>query len=649
MPHIGLGGVLRWIFALGLLGASALVLVVLFFARDLPSTDNLGSPSRHPSIRLLSVNGQLIASFGDVYGDYIPYKDIPLSMIQAVVATEDRRFFDHFGIDVWGILRAMEINVRAGKVVQGGSTITQQLAKNMFLTPERSYKRKAQELILALWLERKYTKEQLLEMYLNRVYLGAGNYGIDAAARSYFSKKATQLNIQEAAILAGLLKAPSRFSPANDPIRAAGRGRQVLESMHEAGFISANMVTDIGAKIEKKPRGGARNNYYFADWIAEQLPELVGAPTEDITVVVTLDPTLQKLAEDSVNNVLADRGKVMQVRQGALVSLAQDGKILAMVGGRSYAESQFNRVTQAQRQPGSSFKMFVYLAAFMNGFSPNDVMEDKPVQFGDWKPENYDGDYTGPIMLRDAMARSINSIAAQLADAVGIQKIVDLAHRMGIRSYLEPVLSLSLGTSEVNLLEMTSAYAVLANGGVTVVPYGIIEVRTAKGEILYMHEQPYKEQIVDPAAIAKINVGLMQVLETGTGRKGKLKDRDVAAKSGTSQDFRDAWFIGYTPQIITGVWMGNDNNAATYGVTGGGLPAMAFHNYMEGAHDGLPALPLPVDSRYVPNVMPALPPGRGTNQSIHQESFWDRIFGPSDAGDAPQPAPITQPPYPNSR
>ncbi len=617
----------RTIVVMGLIGMTLLLGIALYFSRDLQNSDNLGSVSLHPSIRLLSVSGQVIANFGDVYGDYIAYKDIPLSMIQAVIATEDRHFFDHFGIDITGILRAMVINISAGKVVQGGSTITQQLAKNIFLTPERSYKRKFQELILAFWLERKFTKEEILEMYLNRVYLGAGNYGIDAAARSYFSKKATKLNIQEAAILAGLLKAPSRFSPANDPERAAGRGRQILQLMHEAGFISANMVTDIGAKIEKKPRGGARNNYYFADWIAEQLPDLIGSPAEDITVVVTLDPTLQKLAEDSVNNVLADRGKVMKVSQGALVSLAQDGKILAMVGGRSYGESQFNRVTQAQRQPGSAFKMFVYLAAFMNGFSPNDVMEDKPVQFGTWKPENYDGEYTGPIMLRDAMAKSINSIAAQVADAVGIQKIVDLAHAMGIQSNLEPVLSLSLGTSEVNLLELTGAYAVLSNNGVTVVPYGIVEIRTSKGEILYTHEEPYKEQIVDSDAIAKINVGLMQVLETGTGRKGKLKDRDVAAKSGTSQDFRDAWFIGFTPQITTGVWMGNDNNAATDGVTGGGLPAMAFHNYMEGAHDGLPVIALPVDSRYVPNVMPALPEDRGTKpRGEKQPGFWESLF-----------------------
>ena len=262
----------------------------------------------------------------------------------------------------------------------------------------------------------------------------------------------------------------------------------------------------------------------------------------------------------------------------------------------------------------------------MNGFSPNDVMEDKPVQFGDWKPENYDGEYTGPILLRDAMAKSINSIAAQVAYAVGIEKIVDTAQRMGIRSKLDPVLSLALGTSGVNLLELTGAYAVLANGGVTVAPYGIVEIRTAKGEVLYQHEEPYKEQIIDPEAIAKINVGMMQVLENGTGRKGKLKDRDVAAKSGTSQDFRDAWFIGYTPQITTGVWMGNDNNTPTDGVTGGGLPAIAFHNYMEGAHDGLPAIPLPVDARYVPKVLPALPLDHGTNQYAPKPSFWERIF-----------------------
>lgn len=649
--------ILRWALALFIGAGALLFLLILFYAHDLPSTDKLGSLSRHPSVRLISVEGEMVANFGDVYGDYVRYKDIPLPMIQAVMATEDRRFFDHFGIDIFGIMRAMGINIIHGRVVQGGSTITQQLAKIVFLTPERSLKRKVQELMLAMWLERKFTKEQILEMYLNRVYLGAGNYGIDAAGRSYFSKKASDLNVQEAAVLAGLLKAPTKFSPANDPVKAAERGKQVLMAMQDAGYISENMVTDIAANIERKPRGGARNNYYYADWIAEQLPGLVGMQEDDITVVVTLDPKLQRAAEEAVITVLNDRGKVMRVSQGALVSLAPDGKVLAMVGGRNYGESQFNRVTQAQRQPGSSFKMFVYLTAFMQGWGPNDVMEDKPLQIGDWKPENYDGEYTGPVLLRDALAKSINSVAVQLADLAGVQNIVNLAYRMGIESNLEPNLSIALGTSEVNLLELTKAYAVLGNNGVTVQPYGIIEVRTAKGDVLYSYEPPHKEQLVNPETVAKMNVALMQVLENGTGRKGKVTGRDVAAKSGTSQDFRDAWFIGFTPQITTGVWMGNDDNRKTDGVTGGGLPAIAFHAFMEKAHEGLPVLPLPTDGRYVPSVLPAIDPAVRERMMQEEEnkrnSFWNRIFGENDrapnpnatnfaapqpAGDAPQGA-----------
>ncbi len=645
MPKMTLWGAVRWLVAIGIIGLAALTLMALFYARDLPSVDNISGASRNPSIRLLSVSGSMIANYGDVYGDYVPFKQIPLSMIQAVMAVEDRRFFDHSGVDPLGILRAMVINLKAGRVVQGGSTITQQLAKNIFLTPEKSFKRKFQEMILALWLERKYSKEEILEIYLNRVYLGAGNYGIDAAARSYFGKKAQSLNVQEAAILAGLLKAPSRFSPANDPEKAAGRGRQVLESMHEAGYISKEMVTDIGAKIEKKTRGGSRGNYYFADWVIEQLPELIGTPQEDITVVVTLDPRLQKAAEDAVNSSLTERGKELRVTQGALVSLAPDGKILAMVGGRNYGESQYNRSTQAKRQPGSAFKMFVYLTAFMNGFSPNDVMEDKPLSFGDWNPENYDGEYTGPILLRDALARSVNSVAVQLAEVVGIQNVVDVAHRMGIKSQLDPFLSLALGTNEVNLLELTGAYAVLGNNGATVVPYGVVTIRTAKGEVLYEYESPEKEQIISEDALAKLNVGLMQVLANGTGRKGQLDGRYAAAKSGTSQDFRDGWFIGYTPQFTTGVWMGNDNNRPTDGLTGGGLPASAFKIFMDIAHDGLPVIPLPLDERYVPAVLPALPP-HSIMEEQQPKNFWDGIFYQGDPNEQPDQL---QRRYPTSR
>lgn len=638
VPKMTLWGVVRWLLALCIIGLAALTLMALFFARDLPSVDNISNTSRNPSVRLLSVSGSMIASFGDVYGDYVRYKDIPLPMIQAVMATEDRRFFEHYGVDPMGILRAAIINVREGRVVQGGSTITQQLAKNIFLTPERSFKRKFQELILAIWLERKYSKEEILEIYLNRMYLGAGNYGIDAAARSYFGKKAGSLTVQEAAILAGLLKAPSRFSPANDPERAAGRGRQVLESMFEAGYISKEMVTDIAAKIEKRPRGGARGNFYFADWVAEQLPELIGTPKEDITVVVTLDPRLQKAAEDAINGKLEERGKELQVTQGALVSIAPDGKILAMVGGRNYGESQYNRATQAKRQPGSAFKMFVYLAAFMNGFAPNDVLEDKAIDFGEWKPENYDGEYTGAILLRDALARSVNSVAVQLAEVAGIQNVVDIAQRMGIKSQLDPFLSLALGTNEVNLLELTGAYAVLGNNGVTVVPYGIVEIRTSKGEVLYEYQPPEKEQIVPEDALAKINVCLTQVLANGTGRKGQLNGRYAAAKSGTSQDFRDGWFIGYTPQFTTGVWMGNDNNAKTNGVTGGGLPADSFKIFMDIAHDGLPVIPLPIDERYVPAMLPALPPNGVLEQEQQKpRNFWESIFYQGDPNEQPDP------------
>ncbi|HXM85890.1 MAG TPA: transglycosylase domain-containing protein, partial [Stellaceae bacterium] len=435
--------------------------LLAYFALTLPPTSDLTASERRPSVTMVTEDGTLIATFGDLFGEPVRLKDLPRYVPQAVIATEDHRFYHHFGVDPLGLLRAAFANLRAGHVVQGGSTITQQLAKNLFLTPERTVPRKIRETMLALWLEHKFSKDQILELYLNRVYLGAGTYGVDAAAQRYFDKPAKDLSLYEAAVIAGLLKAPTRFSPANDLDRAAARADQVLANMVEEGYITpaqARAASQQKTQLAQtqKARPGSR---YFADWIAEQIPGFADVDGRDVVVTTTLDPRMQTLAEKAVDGTLDSDGKKYNVTQGALIALSTDGAVRAMVGGRSYGDSQFNRVTQALRQPGSSFKPIVYLAALEGGLQPTDVFNDGPVTIGDYQPRNYENSYRGDVTVSDAVAYSINTVAVQVLARAGIGNVLAAAQRLGITSDLPRDASLALGTGSVTLMEMTAAYA----------------------------------------------------------------------------------------------------------------------------------------------------------------------------------------------
>jgi penicillin-binding protein 1A len=538
-------------------------------------------------------DGRVLATYGELHGDIIHFEELPHSLIQAVVATEDRRYFEHVGIDLRGIARAALANIRAGGVVQGGSTITQQVAKNLFLTPERSFKRKAQEALLALWLERRFTKEEILAIYLNRVYLGAGTYGVDAAARRYFDKSARDLTLPEAAMIAGLLKAPSRYNPAADPAAARARSAEEIDNMVEAGFTDE--ATARAAKAAplnlagNRPAGGDAR--YATDWVVVRATDYIGVARQDLIIVTTLDPNLQRAAQEALANGLAGEGAERNAGEGAVVSMAPDGAILAMVGGSGYATTQFNRAVQARRQPGSAFKLFVYLAALEAGMRPGDTVEDRPISIEGWSPRNFDGEFDGPMTLAQAFAGSTNTVAAETAWRIGMGRVIEAAHRLGIDEEMQVLPSLALGTTEVSPLELTAAYAVIANQGVEAWPYVIVEIRTRAGEVLYRREMPPIRRLVEPAVQADLSGMLEGTIEDGTGRAAMIA-WPAAGKTGTSQDYRDAWFVGFTRQIVTGVWIGNDNGAAMNRVTGGGLSARIWADYMATAQQRLPQLTL---------------------------------------------------------
>jgi penicillin-binding protein 1A len=614
--------VLRGVFKLGLLvflwgvivGGAALA----YFALTLPDTGQLMVAERRPSVTILANDGSIIATFGDLFGQPLTLKQMSPYLPQAVVATEDRRFYHHFGIDPIGLMRAVFTDIRSGHLVQGGSTITQQLAKNVFLTPERSAGRKIREVLLALWLEHRFTKDQILEIYLNRVYLGAGTFGVDAAAHRYFGKSAAKLNLYESAVIAGLLKAPTRFNPTRDKEKAATRAAQVLGLMVETGFITAADATTAektGAALAgvTVARPGSR---YFADWIADQVRDFAGTADRDLTVRTTLDARMQTAAEAVIADVLAKHGLQAVVSQGALVALTPDGAVRAMVGGRDYNESQFNRATQAQRQPGSAFKPFVYLAGLEAGIRPDDRFVDGPIQIGNWRPHNYTNKYLGEMTVAEGLAQSINTIAVQVAQRAGIANVIAVANRLGITSTLKNDASLALGTNEVNLLELVSAYVPFANGGSGVMPYGIIEIQDTSGKIIYRRSGSGPGQIVAADEVGMMNEMLAGVIGHGTGRAASLP-RPVAGKTGTTQDYRDAWFIGYTADLVAGVWLGNDDNTAMNKVTGGTLPAPAWRAFMLAATQGMPVKPLP--SRPSP-AAPSPPEGSSIDHLINSIS-----------------------------
>jgi penicillin-binding protein 1A len=585
---------MQWGLLLGLWAMIALAGIVGWFWLTLPPTSDLNAAERRPSITLLGADGSLLATYGDLFGEPLRLKDLPPYLPAAVIATEDRRFYHHFGIDPIGLARALYVNFRAGHVVQGGSTITQQLAKNLFLTPERALTRKIQEALLALWLEHKFTKDQLLEIYLNRVYLGAGTYGVDAAAHRYFDKSARQVTLYEAAVIAGLLKAPTRFSPARDREQAAKRAEQVLANMLDAGYINeAQAKTAERQKAELAVASRARpGNRYFADWVSEQLSSFIDAQGRDLVVITTLDPRLQAMAEKAITATLAKEGDKSEVEQGALVALSPDGAVRAMVGGRDYGGSQFNRATQALRQPGSAFKPFVYLAALEHGMTPEEHFVDQPVRIGNWQPRNYEGKYRGDITAADALAHSVNTVAAQVLQRAGVDEVINVAHRLGITSDLARDASLALGTSEVTLLDLTTSYCAFASGGRGALPYAIAEIRDKSGAVLYHREGDGGGRIIQPQLVGEMNQMLGSVISRGTGRTAAF-DRPIAGKTGTTQDFRDAWFIGYTADLVTGVWFGNDDNSPMKHVTGGSLPASTWRAFMMAASEGTPVHPLP--------------------------------------------------------
>ena len=574
--------------------------LIAWYAMELPDVQSPGysSASTGPSIKLLYADGSPLATRGGMRGEQLTYPELPRHLVEAVVATEDRRFFDHVGIDIIGLARAAAVNLMAMRVVQGGSTISQQLAKNAFLTPERSFRRKLLEAMMAFWLEAKYEKSEILSMYLNRVYLGAGTYGVDAAARRYFGVGASEITLEQSAVIAGLLKAPSRYAPSNNPEAARKRAAVVVENMLAAGYLSSseagkasNRLVKIIARVPSgRTRAVGSGGRYFADWIHEQLADYVSQSGRSLVVQTTLDQRLQKAAEQAVSKGLDGEGKKVSAGEAALVAMSDDGAVRAMVGGRSYGKSQFNRAVSAHRQSGSTFKLFVYLAGLEQGFDPQTVFNDRPVNVGSWKPRNFSA-YKGRVTMRDGLSQSLNSVAVQISEKVGRDRVIEAAERLGLASAMKPHPSIALGVTTVTPLELTSAYATVAAGGIGNWSWGINEVRDASGEVLYQRSGAGPGQVIEPDTADALNNMLVATIRSGTGRAARL-DRPAAGKTGTSQDHRDAWFVGYTADLVAGVWVGNDNGATMKKVTGGGLPARIWRQFMLSAHKGTLARPL---------------------------------------------------------
>ena len=580
---------IKWLFLIFIWLVLFLSIAVTWSLLNLPETESI-QISRQPSITFLDKEGRIIASYGDIYGQSIQYENLPKNLVNAVIVTEDKRFFFHPGIDIKGIVRAAIVNLKAGRIVQGGSTITQQLAKNLFLTPERSFTRKLHELILSFWLELRFTKQQLLSIYLNRVYLGSGTYGVQAASEKYFNKKVEELNLYECALIASLLKAPSRYNPIANEELSRERTYKVLENMKKSNLITDQSIIEakLNNKTYNKYTSAPKSTRYFIDWLLPRVKSYLGEIKEDLIVRTTLDVKLQEIAEDSVNSITS---KYSSADQSALVALDLDGGVMAMIGGRDYGDTQFNRVTQAQRQPGSAFKIFVYLAGLKEGFEPEDEMVDSEININGWSPKNYKKEFLGEISLFDAFAKSINTVAVQLSENIGRQNVIKMAKSMGIRSPIVNSPSLALGTSEVNLLELTAAYDVLANSGKGIFVHGIRSIENTSGKTLFMREGKGPGEILDSGLVNTMIRMLENTIQTGTGKNAKI-DRPAAGKTGTSQSLRDAWFIGFSSDLVVGVWFGNDDDSPMKNITGGTAPAILWSDFMKKAHYGKPPVAL---------------------------------------------------------
>jgi penicillin-binding protein 1A len=570
------------IFRIGLFGflagLLALVIAVLVTMASLPSFNSLTQKPNGQTVRVHAADGALLVSLGPSYGDWLSYDRIPPVMRDAIVAVEDRRFYSHFGIDPIGMARMLYVAKRLhdnGRRLQGASTITQQLARNLFLSQAYNVGRKFREIILALAIERKFSKQQILELYLNRMYFGGGAYGIDAASRKFFGHPADHMSLAEAAIVAGLLKAPSHYSPSADAQAARDRGKVVLEVMVDAGVITPAQAANVHLEqVNFAPEPKQNSVRYFTDWALAQLDTLVDEQNAPLDVWTTLDLRMQRAADDAI------RQNTPPGAQGAMVSMENDGAVRAMVGGTDYVTSIYNRATQAQRQPGSAFKLFVYLAALEAGMKPGDPVVDQPITIDGWSPRNDSRRFLGQIDLRNAFAFSINTVAAQLGQKVGFDTVADMARRFGITTRINTHPSMVLGTSDVRLIELTRAFAEVSNNGAAVTPYGITKVSTTDGTVLYQHAAEEPRVLVPPNVAAEMTDLLQTAVNTGTARAAQI-GRPVAGKTGTTSSNKDGWFLGFSSGLTTGVWMGRDDAKALPGLYGSRNPARAFSAMMQ--------------------------------------------------------------------
>ena len=586
-PSRSIGATIKTIFKYGLvaaaLGLLALIVAVVMAMASLPDYDELAQrDDLGQMIRVRAADGTVLVTMGPSFGQWLPYDKIPATMRAAMISVEDRRFRWHLGVDPIGMARSVKVRYQTGAWRQGGSTITQQLARNIFLTNSRTFGRKVKEGVLALALERKFSKNQILELYLNRVYFGGGAYGIDAASRTFYGHGGETLSLGEAAIIAGLVKAPSNYSPTADVDAARGRAGVVIKSMIDNGFLSPGVEVDA-ARIRVQPAAKQNSARYFTDWALPQLDTLIDETSEPIDVWTTLDPKMQIAADRAVN------ANVPRGAQGALVSIDRDGAVRAMIGGRDYVSSLYNRATQAQRQPGSAFKLFVYLAALEAGRKPTDTVVDEPFEVDGWKPRNSTRTFAGPVSVREAFSRSINTISAKIGAELGFGTIADMARRFGVGTNISTYPSMVLGTSDVRLIDMTRAFASVGNRGVSVMPYAIRKVVAADGRLLYQHERSEERVLVAPWVAAGMTDLLQSAVLSGTGRAAGI-GRPVAGKTGTTTSNKDGWFIGFSSGLTTGVWMGRDDAKAVSGLQGGTAPARAFAAFMRVAVANRPAV-----------------------------------------------------------
>lgn len=568
----------------GLISLGAIIFVVacyIFYCiYTMPDIEKAVLQTRQPMTTIIAENGNEVATIGNIYSDVVMLYDVHPHLIDAIISTEDRRFYSHFGFDPIAFVRAMSVNIVSGRFAQGGSTITQQVAKNLFLTQNKTIKRKIQELFLSFWLEYKFSKDQILTLYVNRVYLGSGTYGIQSAARRYFQKPVSDLNLKEAAIIAGMLKAPSRYNPLTNPENAEQRAKVVLKNMVDNQIIDMdqyNYALTMGVGSSEENR--VKDAKHFADWVYQETNNILGERENDVLVYTTLNQDLQKKAKKILERKIAEN-KSKNVTQGAIVVLDKTGAVRALVGGVDYNSSQFNRATQALRQPGSAFKTIVYLTALQNGFKPSDKVDDYPITIGNWTPTNISGKYYGEVTLNQAFTHSYNISAVNLSQKISLDKIIKTAKNIGITTPLKKAPSLALGTSEVRIIDMAAAYATIANNGDLVTPYTIKEVYTKEGYQIYEKEPYIGKKVLKRKAVEDLTKMMESVINSGTGKRAKL-NTFAAGKTGTSQEYRDAWFIGFTKDFTVAVWVGNDDNSPMDKISGGGLPTEIWKEVIE--------------------------------------------------------------------